>query len=45
VGGEHDINPIDDLIPVCANCHSMLHRVSPALKPSELGAIMNPKTP
>lgn len=22
----HEINPIDDLIPVCPNCHAMLHR-------------------
>lgn len=36
VGGEHDIDPTVDLIPVCPNCHAILHRVTPALKPDEL---------
>ncbi len=36
VGGELDIDPTVDLIPVCANCHAMLHRKRPALKPDEL---------
>lgn len=26
IGKEHKINPIKDLIPVCPNCHSMLHK-------------------
>lgn len=30
VGEEHEINPIKDLRPVCANCHSMLHKKRPA---------------
>lgn len=24
--GERKVNPIDDLIPLCSNCHSMIHR-------------------
>ena len=24
--GERQINPIEDLIPLCSNCHSMIHR-------------------
>ncbi len=27
--GEHSIDPIKDLIPVCSNCHSILHRQKP----------------
>lgn len=27
--GEHDVDPINDLIPVCSNCHSILHRRRP----------------
>ncbi len=27
--GEHDVDPIKDLIPVCSNCHSILHRKRP----------------
>ena len=33
---EYLINPVKDLIPVCPNCHAMLHRVSPPLTPDEL---------
>lgn len=40
-GGEHDIDPLLDLIPVCANCHAMLHIKSPALKPDELRLILS----
>lgn len=40
VGGEHDIDPIKDLIPICPNCHGMLHRKNPALKPDELRKIL-----
>lgn len=25
-GGEYEVNPIDDLRPVCPNCHAMIHR-------------------
>lgn len=39
-GGEHDIDPIIDLIPVCANCHAMLHQQSPALRPKDLKKIL-----
>jgi 5-methylcytosine-specific restriction protein A len=34
------IDPVRDLIPVCANCHAMLHRPSQVLTPSELREIM-----
>lgn len=30
------INPITDLLPVCPNCHAMLHRKKPPYKPQEL---------
>ncbi len=39
-GGERFINPITDLIPVCPNCHAMLHRKRPPLTPDELKAII-----
>lgn len=32
----YDVDPVADLVPVCANCHSMLHRERPALSPAEL---------
>jgi len=35
-------NPETDLIPVCPNCHAMLHSRKPPLTPLELKSIMNP---
>jgi len=40
MGGEYRINPIEDLIPVCPNCHWMLHRKEPPHTPQELREIM-----
>ena len=34
------IDPVKDLIPVCPNCHAMLHRKTPPLLPEELGRIL-----
>lgn len=36
LGEEKVINPIKDLIPVCSNCHSMLHKRRPPFLPNEL---------
>lgn len=36
INQEYLIDPIIDLIPVCPNCHSMIHRTVPALKIEEL---------
>lgn len=33
---ERAIDPINDLVPVCPNCHAMLHRVSPPYSIEEL---------
>ncbi|HWQ96707.1 MAG TPA: HNH endonuclease [Negativicutes bacterium] len=37
---ERAIDPIKDLIPVCSNCHSMIHRRKPPLLPDELQEMM-----
>lgn len=37
---EYVINPEKDLIPVCPNCHAMLHRADPPLLPDELVTII-----
>jgi 5-methylcytosine-specific restriction endonuclease McrA len=39
-GGEYTVNPKKDLIPVCPNCHAMLHKQRPAMMPDELKRIM-----
>lgn len=31
LGADYFVNPVTDLIPVCANCHAMLHRRDPPL--------------
>ena len=33
IGEAHEVNPVDDLIPVCPNCHAMLHHKRPKDKP------------
>lgn len=35
-GGEYRIDPINDLNPVCPNCHAMLHRETPPLSIEQL---------
>ena len=32
----YEINPVKDLIPVCPNCHAMLHQCDPPYLPEEL---------
>jgi 5-methylcytosine-specific restriction protein A len=36
VGKTYQVNPVNDLRPVCPNCHSMLHRKEPPLEIDEL---------
>lgn len=42
-GVEHKINPCDELIPICPNCHAMLHRKlnGKYLSPTELKSIVD----
>ena len=41
LGPDYRINPEEDLIPVCPNCHAMLHRRKPPYLPEELKKIMD----
>jgi 5-methylcytosine-specific restriction protein A len=36
IGQKYRVNPVQDLRPVCPNCHAMLHRRSPAYTIDEL---------
>jgi hypothetical protein len=36
IGREYTIDPVQDLRPVCPNCHAMLHRTDPPLSIDEL---------
>jgi 5-methylcytosine-specific restriction enzyme A len=39
--GEHKINPEKDLIPICSNCHNIIHRKEPPLKIDEIKNLIN----
>ena len=41
LGSCYIIDPIRDLIPVCPNCHAMLHRQTPPVLPEKLAEILN----
>jgi 5-methylcytosine-specific restriction protein A len=40
IGTEYVIDPIRDLIPVCPNCHAMLHRKTPPFSIAELRGLL-----
>ena len=37
---EYNLDPIEDLVPVCPNCHAMIHRAKPALTVDEVRIIL-----
>ena len=39
-GEERLINPLEELVPVCPNCHAMLHRKNPPYSIEEMKAII-----
>ena len=41
LGENYQVDPVKDLIPVCPNCHAMLHRQKPPLTTKELSYILN----
>lgn len=41
INNEYTVDPIKDLLPVCPNCHSMLHRRKPPYSVLELISLMN----
>lgn len=36
IGEGYLVNPVDDLVPVCPNCHAMLHRFDPPVSVEEM---------
>ncbi|QXW18918.1 HNH endonuclease [Comamonas aquatica] len=40
IGRAYHVDPINDLAPVCPNCHAMLHRREPPLEIEELRALV-----
>ena len=45
MGGEYVINPIKDLIPLCPNCHAMVHKRTPPFSVEELKTIRHTTKP
>lgn len=41
IGQTYEVNPIEDLCPVCPNCHAMLHRKFPPYTVEELQSIIS----
>ena len=39
IGKEYEVDPIKDLIPVCPNCHAMIHSKRPAFTIEEIKEI------
>jgi 5-methylcytosine-specific restriction protein A len=40
IRGSYQVDPINDLVPVCPNCHAMLHTSRPAMSVAELQKMM-----
>ena len=40
MGEGYRVNPAEDLIPLCSNCHSMIHRRKPPYSPEELESVL-----
>lgn len=40
IGDLYEVDPINDLLPVCPNCHAMLHRTNPSQKVEALRQIV-----
>ncbi len=40
IGQDYQINPVSDLVPVCPNCHAMLHKNDPPYSVDELRKIL-----
>lgn len=36
LGDDSEVEPINDMTPLCPNCHAILHRGNPVLNISEL---------
>lgn len=44
MGGSYLVDPRKDLVPLCANCHAMVHRRTPPLTVSELRQVLGQTT-
>jgi 5-methylcytosine-specific restriction protein A len=40
MGNGYVINPLVDLVPICPNCHAMIHKANPPLTPESLKILL-----
>ena len=40
IGEKYEVDPLIDLIPVCPNCHVILHKRKPPYSPAEVKQMM-----
>jgi len=40
MGGGYVLNPVKDLVPLCSNCHQMVHREDPPINAEELRVML-----
>jgi 5-methylcytosine-specific restriction protein A len=45
LGPDYVVDPIEDLVPLCGNCHSMVHRTNPPMPVENLRALIRVKIP
>jgi 5-methylcytosine-specific restriction protein A len=43
IGKKYEIDPLKDLVPVCPNCHHIIHRKKPAYSISEIKVMLGKK--
>jgi predicted restriction endonuclease len=44
INEEYEVNPIQDLRPVCPNCHAMIHKRNPPYSMEEIQSLLTKKT-
>jgi 5-methylcytosine-specific restriction protein A len=45
MGADYFVNPVRDLVTVCSNCHSMLHRTNPPMTVEDLKTMLDARHP
>ncbi|WP_244786435.1 HNH endonuclease [Cupriavidus pauculus] len=40
LGPDYIVDPVEDLVPLCGNCHSMVHRTDPPMRVEQLNALV-----
>lgn len=41
MGPDYFVNPLSDLVPLCSNCHSMVHKCNPPMPVENLSALIS----